>query len=90
YTKDIEFLPGSLTSVSMNGMTVPYGGTVDGVTYAYNGAALAPLIGYGLGLTLSAGGSGISLEGLTMRVDNGAVLDLTGGGTIAGAGFVSG
>ncbi|WP_087724465.1 filamentous haemagglutinin family protein [Pandoraea sp. PE-S2T-3] len=90
YTKDIEFLPGSLTSVSMKGMTVPYGGTVDGVTYAYNGAALAPLIGYGLGLTLSAGGSGISLEGLTMRVDNGAVLDLTGGGTIAGAGFVSG
>ncbi|WP_218008557.1 filamentous haemagglutinin family protein [Herbaspirillum chlorophenolicum] len=90
YTKDIEFLPGSLTSVSMDGGIVPYGGTVDGVTYSYNGAALAPLIGNGLGLTAVAGGSGISLEGLTMRVDKGAVLDLSGGGTIAGAGFVSG
>ncbi|VVE00506.1 filamentous hemagglutinin-like protein [Pandoraea communis] len=90
YTKDIEFLPGSLTSVAMDGMTVPYGGTVDGVTYTYNGTALAPLIGNGIGLTYTAGGSGISLEGLTMRVDSGAVLDLSGGGTIAGAGFVSG
>ncbi|MFK0379573.1 filamentous haemagglutinin family protein [Pandoraea sp. NPDC090278] len=84
---DIEFLPGSVTSVSMNGVTVPYGGTVDGVTYTYNGTPVTALTGNGIGY---AAGSGITLEGLTMRVDNGAVLDLSGGGTLAGAGFVSG
>ncbi|MCE4063384.1 filamentous hemagglutinin family protein [Pandoraea sputorum] len=85
--KDIEFLPGSVTSVSMNGLTVPYGGTVDGVTYNYNGTPVTALTGNGIGYTA---GSGISLESLTMRVDNGAVLDLSGGGTLTGAGFVSG
>ncbi len=85
--KDIEFLPGSVTSVSMNGVTVPYGGTVDGVTYNYNGAPVTALTGNGIGYTA---GSGITLESLTMRVDDGAVLDLSGGGTLAGAGFVSG
>jgi len=85
--KDIELLPGSVTSVSMNGVTVPYGGTVDGVTYSYNGTPLTALTGNGIGYTA---GSGISLESLTMRVDNGAVLDLSGGGTLTGAGFVSG
>ncbi|VVE75265.1 filamentous hemagglutinin-like protein [Pandoraea anapnoica] len=85
--KDIAFLPGSVTSVSMNGLTVPYGGTVDGVTYNYNGTPVTALTGSGIGYTA---GSGISLESLTMRVDNGAVLDLSGGGTLAGAGFVSG
>ncbi len=33
----VELLPGSLTSVSGKGLVLPYGGTVDGQVYKYNG-----------------------------------------------------
>ncbi|WP_353189801.1 filamentous haemagglutinin family protein [Pandoraea pnomenusa] len=88
--KSIELLPGSITSVSSNGLTMPYGGTFDGVTYSFNGASVTPLqaggiTGAGWGIS-----SGISLTGDAVTVDSGALLDLSGGGTLTGAGFVSG
>ncbi|WP_081768830.1 filamentous haemagglutinin family protein [Herbaspirillum sp. RV1423] len=86
----IELLPGSLTSVSMAGLQIPYGGTVDGVSYTYNGAAITPLAAGGI----ISGGSGLSagvkLQGQSVAVDSGAVIDLSGGGQVLGAGFVSG
>jgi filamentous hemagglutinin family protein len=39
-TKAVNFLPGSITSVSAAGLTIPYGGTTDGVTYTVNGQAI--------------------------------------------------
>ncbi|WP_087725199.1 filamentous haemagglutinin family protein [Pandoraea sp. PE-S2T-3] len=91
--QQIDFLPGSVTSVSTDGLTMPYGGTFDGVTYSYNGAALNTTStvlaggftfgGYGIG-------SGIRIRGSSINVDSGAVLDLSGGGSLTGAGFVSG
>ncbi|APD13380.1 filamentous haemagglutinin family protein [Pandoraea pulmonicola] len=88
--KSVELLPGSMTSVSSNGLTMPYGGTFDGVTYNFNGTSITPLqaggfTGGGWGIS-----SGIRLKGDVVTVDNGAVLDLSGGGALTGAGFVSG
>ncbi|WP_455153258.1 filamentous haemagglutinin family protein [Bradyrhizobium cenepequi] len=88
FTPRVDLLPGSLTSVSMAGMTIPYGGTIDGVTYSYNGASVRPiaLTNYG-----NAGNwSGIVLDGQSVNVAKGAILDLSGGGALSGAGFVSG
>ncbi|MGY3529681.1 filamentous hemagglutinin family protein [Bradyrhizobium sp. USDA 4452] len=88
YTPHVDLLPGSLTSVSMAGLTIPYGGTIDGVTYTYNGTSIRPI-----GVTnFNNNGpqSGIILDGQSVNVASGAILDLSGGGTLAGAGFVSG
>ncbi|MGY3486981.1 filamentous hemagglutinin family protein [Bradyrhizobium sp. USDA 4011] len=88
YTPHIDVLPGSVTSVSMAGLTIPYGGTIDGVTYTYNGSAVRAI-----SLTnFNSNGSqsGIILDGQSISVASGAILDMSGGGTLAGAGFVSG
>ncbi|WP_074130058.1 filamentous haemagglutinin family protein [Bradyrhizobium sp. NAS96.2] len=88
FTPHVDLLPGSVTSVSMAGLTIPYGGTIDGVTYSYNGGAIRAV-----SLTnFNNNGpqTGIILDGQSISVANGAILDLSGGGTLTGAGFVSG
>ncbi|MDH2383623.1 filamentous haemagglutinin family protein [Bradyrhizobium sp. CER78] len=88
FTPHVDLLPGSLTSVSMAGLTIPYGGTIDGVTYTYNGASIRKI-----DLTnFNNNGpqTGIILDGQSINVASGAILDLSGGGTLTGAGFVSG
>ncbi|MDY0241490.1 MAG: filamentous hemagglutinin N-terminal domain-containing protein, partial [Rhodospirillaceae bacterium] len=96
----VSFLPGSLTSVSAKGLVIPYGGTVDGVSFTVNGKKVLP---YDL-LTGTivvddkgdyvwnngSGRQGITVTGSTVVGGSGAVFDLSGGGTLAGAGFVSG
>ena len=78
----VHLLPGSITSVSGDGLTMPYGGTVDGIAYNYNGAA-AKLAGAGnLGI--------LRFFARHLDVQSGAVLDLSGGGELTGAGFLSG
>lgn len=70
--------PNSITSVSLAGQVVPYGGTVDGVNYLYNGQAVstfAPVVAIGA---------------VNFTADPGSVIDLRGGGTLAGAGFIAG
>ncbi|WP_229168033.1 filamentous hemagglutinin family protein [Bradyrhizobium altum] len=88
YTPRVDLLPGSLTSVSMAGLTIPYGGTVDGVTYNYNGTSVRPLSLTNFGINWAQ--SGIMLDGQSINVASGAILDMSGGGTLSGAGFVSG
>ena len=89
-TTRVDFLPGSLTSVSGNGLLMPYGGTVDGLNYLYDGTKVE-LIGVGgagsYGKTLAVG---ITLGGASAHVQPGAVLDLSGGGELTGAGFIGG
>ncbi|GLZ23986.1 hypothetical protein Pstu01_06560 [Stutzerimonas stutzeri] len=80
----VNLLPGSLTSASGAGLVMPYGGTVDGVTWEYNGQEIE-LVGIGEGRA-----SGITLRGQVVDVQEGAVLDLSGGGELTGAAFVSG
>ncbi len=75
--------PGSITSVSAAGLVMPYGGTVDGLTYNYNGQ---DVLFHGLG-----GGLGqVSLVAGQIEVQPGALIDLAGGGTLTGAGFLTG
>jgi len=86
-TSYVNLLPGSVTSVSAAGLMMPYGGTVDGVTYTYNKASLSLDDGL-LGRTPRPGQ--VFIAGQSINVANGAVIDLTGGGELMGAGFISG
>lgn len=87
--QNLSFLPGSLTSVSGEGLLMPYGGTIDGLTYQYNGKTVE-LIGVGGSSGLSVLTMGISLKSPRVDVQPDAVLDLSGGGELTGAGFISG
>ncbi|KAF1047990.1 MAG: Heme/hemopexin-binding protein [Herbaspirillum frisingense] len=73
---------GSLTSVSAAGLVMPYGGTADGVNYVYLGSNV---VFKGMG----ASGS-LNLDANKITVAAGARLDLSGGGDLRGAGFISG
>ena len=75
--------PGSVTSVSAAGLTMPYGGTVDGLTYLYNGIDVPY---YGLGGQLG----NVRLAADDIEAQAGAVIDLAGGGDLTGAAFLSG
>ncbi|MNR78006.1 Heme/hemopexin-binding protein precursor [compost metagenome] len=77
----LELLAGSLTSVSGAGVVMPYGGTIDGIAYDYNGKPITPR---------ALGSSGVLLTGDSVVGHAGSVLDLSGGGELTGAGFVSG
>lgn len=87
----VELLPGSLTSVSAKGLVLPYGGTVDGQVYRYNGKTVV-FTGQG-GIGATNGGElsvGVILGGKSVDVLPDATLDLSGGGELLGAGFISG
>ncbi|HHW2663286.1 TPA: filamentous hemagglutinin family protein [Pseudomonas aeruginosa] len=87
-SRQVELLPGSLTSVSGAGLVMPYGGTTDGVSYRYDGKDIG-LVGAG-GVSGAELTTGITLNGQRVEVDDGARLDLSGGGELTGAGFISG
>lgn len=76
---------GSLTSVSAAGLVIPYGGTIDGLKYMYLGRELA----LNDLLALDAMGK-VEIVADRLTAEPGSVLDLTGGGELAGAGFISG
>jgi filamentous hemagglutinin family protein len=78
YTDSVVLGDGSVTSVSLFGQTIPYGGTVDGVNYLYDGAAP---------LTFTPT---VQIASANVTVDGGATIDLRGGGTLTGAGFIAG
>ncbi|MBF8387527.1 filamentous hemagglutinin family protein [Pseudomonas aeruginosa] len=86
----VELLSGSLTSVSGAGLTLPYGGTVDGQVWRYAGEEISLT---GVGGSFNERGimdTGVDLGGRSVRVASGTTLDLSGGGELLGAGFVSG
>jgi filamentous hemagglutinin family protein len=95
-TEAVNFLSGSLTSVSAKYLTIPYGGTTDGVSYSVNGNAvtltsLTSLVKGIAGPSLNSGQrEGIAVLGYAASVEKGAILDLSGGGSLTGAGFISG
>ncbi|CAB3926921.1 hypothetical protein LMG3481_05973 [Achromobacter deleyi] len=91
-TRHLTLLPGSVTSVSGVGLLMPYGGTTDGVAYKFKGADVS-LVGAGGAIGAGSGASlrtGITLGFRDMDLLAGSVLDLSGGGELTGAGFVSG
>ena len=82
-TEQLSLLPGSITSASAAGLVMPYGGTVDGVTWTHLGAAVE-LEG------VISPTRGVILSGRRIESMPGSLLDLRGGGELRGAGFVSG
>lgn len=70
---------GSLTSISAQGLTLPYGGTLDGLDYVYKGPSSSSVLQPAIGLRAEY-----------VQVDDGALLDLNGGGELLGAGFIAG
>jgi filamentous hemagglutinin family protein len=71
-TERTELLPGSITSVSADGETIPYGGTSDTVSYTYNGAGVGSFT------------PTITLAAQSILAEADATLDLRGGGTLTG------
>ncbi|MGK5075295.1 filamentous haemagglutinin family protein [Janthinobacterium sp. ZB1P44] len=85
----VNLLANSISSVSGAGLVMPYGGTVDGQTWNVSGK---PVTLMGVGGINSQGGllNGVQLGGVAVDVRPGALLDLSGGGELAGAGFIAG
>jgi filamentous hemagglutinin family protein len=89
----VELLAGSVTSVSAAGLTIPYGGTTDGVNYEVDGNAVTDKGNATFGLAKATDGLGtgtITIAGNLVQVAKGANLDLSGGGNFTGEGFISG
>ncbi len=84
-TDRLNILAGSYLSVSADGLIMPYGGTVDGLTYNYNGVSLATTL-----LGLNPMSANLTLLGSNISVDQGATIDIRGGGTLTGEGFTTG
>lgn len=85
---------GSLTSTSAAGLRMPYGGTADGLRYLHNGEAvafddIAALGGDGKQVVDSIE-RGVLMGQVTLTAETGAVIDVSGGGELTGAGFFSG
>lgn len=81
----VELLPGSVTSISGAGLNLPFGGTVDGVTWRFNGADF-DLSGPGGSSTPI----GVTLTANVIDAAPGSVLDVSGGGELKGGAFVAG
>lgn len=88
-TQSVNLLPGSISSVSGGGMLLPYGGTVDGITWQYNGQDIS-LLGVGGTTVQNHLQVGMNLHGESVDIQQGATVDLSGGGELLGAAFVSG
>ncbi len=84
-TKSVHLAPGSVTSVSLDGLTVPYGNTIDGVDwrYALNSATTAPIVS-------APPAKQIQVQGDSVALDAGATIDLDGGGHLQASEFVPG
>jgi filamentous hemagglutinin family protein len=78
----VNLLPGSVTSVSARGLTMPYGGTLDGLSYVHDGKDVA---WKGVGNDPS-----VTLAAHAVDVQQGATIDLSGGGALTGAAFLAG
>ncbi len=80
----VDLLPGSVTSVSAAGLTVPFGGTTDGTSFSFDGQELAP-VAASLGL-IGAQSATVFFKADSIAGQAGSVIDLSGGGTLTGGG----
>ncbi len=89
-TRSVVLRSGSITSVSAEGLTLPYGGTVDGLRYLHNGQEIAPPDLLVLRDVFGKLAQGVSIGSARLVAEPGSVVDLSGGGVLTGAGFISG
>ncbi len=87
----LELAAGSLSSVSGAGLTVLYGGTLDGVQWRYvDGNQTNSLTNPRLLTAVSPAGKRVALSAPDIVVAGGAELDLSGGGNVQAVEFVPG
>lgn len=86
-TRSVSFGSSSLTSVSLDGLTVPFGRTVDGLNLIYNGTGDP---GASIGDLRQAPDKRIGAVGDTVDIRRGATVDLSGGGDLIASEFVAG
>ena len=84
-TESVHLAPGSLTSVSLAGATVPYGSTIDGVQWRYNADPF-----YEAPDVTAPPSKQIALNATDLALDAGAGIDLSGGGHLQAAEWVAG
>ncbi len=80
-TQTVNLEPGSLTSVTLDGSTVPFGATEDGLNWFYN-SVTSPLV--------QPPAKGIALVGASVQAKAGSTIDLRGGGDIQAMEWVQG
>ncbi|WP_284319242.1 filamentous haemagglutinin family protein [Dyella acidisoli] len=78
---------GSLTSVSLDGETVPYGSTTDGLEWNYAGA---PYSSFAVSPLTAPPSKSITIAGNNVSLDSGATIDIRGGGTLQASEWVPG
>lgn len=87
----VIFRAGSVTATSAKGLVMPFGGTSDGTSYQ---GADGTLVDLASALVATSGNpriaTGLSVAGTSVVGEPGALLDLSGGGDLTGAGFVTG
>ena len=84
-TQSVTLGAGSLTSVSLDGETVPYGSTTDGLDWNYAGAP-----GYAVSPLTAPPPKSITIAGNNVSLNNGATIDISGGGTLQASEWVPG
>uniref|UniRef100_Q07N95 Filamentous haemagglutinin family outer membrane protein n=1 Tax=Rhodopseudomonas palustris (strain BisA53) TaxID=316055 RepID=Q07N95_RHOP5 len=89
-TKSVTLAPGSVTSVSAAGLSIPYGQIIDGTDW-FTGTYIAGASGDNAAVAItqpSAKVIGFNTANLTQQA--GAVVDISGGGEIYGTEFIRG
>lgn len=84
-TSSVHLAAGSLTSVSLDGLTVPYGTTVDGTEWRYNESS-----GVQSADKTAPPAKQVLIHGEALSLDEGATIDLSGGGSLQAAEWVPG
>ncbi|RUL63080.1 filamentous hemagglutinin N-terminal domain-containing protein [Dyella dinghuensis] len=84
-TQNVTLGAGSLTSVSLDGETVPYGSTTDGQQWNYAGDPL-----YAVSPLTAPPAKSITITGNDVSLNSGATIDISGGGTLQASEWVPG
>ncbi|QDE40007.1 filamentous hemagglutinin N-terminal domain-containing protein [Luteibacter pinisoli] len=84
-TQSVHLASGSVTSVSLDGLIVPYGTTIDGTEWRYNGRA-----GVATPDLVAPPAKEIGLHGQNLALDAGATVDVSGGGSLQAGEWVPG
>lgn len=86
-TESVRLAEGSLTSVALEGQTVPYGSTVDGLEWTFN--ENPRISGDGEALTAPPQKL-LQISGADVALDAGATVDLSGGGDLQASEWIAG